>query len=91
MIEGIMRDLYKFYKNSAKRKAALTETTATAFAEDQRFVASAAPVQQRTSQQEEKTMTDFECTMNESVKKGIDFYIFIMLIISRQRDLKKTS
>ena len=86
-----MRDLYKFYKNSAKRKAALAEAAATAFAEGQRPIAPAASIQQHTSQQGEKVMTDFERTMNESVKKGIDFYVFIILIISRQRDLKEAS
>ena len=45
-----MRDLYKFYKNSAKRKAALAEAAATAFAEGQRPIAPAAPIQQCTSQ-----------------------------------------
>ena len=75
-----MKDLYKFYKNSAKRKAALAEAAAAAFAEGQRPIAPAAPIQQHISQQGEKVMTDFEHTMNESVKKGIDFYVFTTLI-----------
>ena len=86
-----MKDLYKFYKNSAKRKAALAEAAAAAFAEGQRPIAPAAPIQQCTSQQGEKAMADFECTMNESVEKGIDFYVFTVLIIFRQRDLKEAS
>lgn len=86
-----MKDLYKFYKNSGKRKAALAEAAASAFAEGQRPIAPAVPIRQRTSQQGEKAMADFERTMNESVEKGIDFYVFTVLIIFRQRDLKEAS
>jgi hypothetical protein len=68
-----MKDLYKFYKNSAKRKAALADAATAAFAEGQRPVARAASIQQCTSQVGEEAITNFECTMNESIEEGIDF------------------
>ena len=86
-----MKDLYKFYKNSAKRKAALADVARAAFAEGQRPVARAAPIQQRTSQVGEKAMTNFEHIMNESIEKGIDFYVRTVLIMFRWRDIKEAS
>lgn len=86
-----MKDLYKFYKNSAKRKAALADAAAVAFAEGQKPVARAAPIQQRTSQVGEKVMTSFEHTMNESIEKGINGYICIALTMFRQRDIEEAS
>ena len=87
----IMKDLYKFYKNSVKRKAALADVAAAAFAEGQRPVARAAPIQQRTNQVAEKAMTSFEHIMNESIEKGIDSYIHTVLIMFRQRDIEAAS
>ena len=72
-----MKDLYKFYKNSAKRKAALADAAMIAFAEGQKPVDRAASIQQRTSQVGEKAMISFERTMNESIEKGINKFLYL--------------